>query len=887
METSVHSYLEDLKRDITVPELAEYLRSRRANLAQRVREGADGLASAGLYSDLVDAILQRMLELACRTVAPTMSANRVPLAIVATGGYGRRELCPYSDIDLTFIPHRDADPLVDRIVREMFSAVMSVFIDSNRLEVGYAYRLFEDCGSLDHQTICGLLDARLVAGSERLFIKFENDFWGAFNQAEFVFAKLAERRAQIAAAGGTPWLVEPNVKTGAGGMRDLQTAIWLIQARDALHSSEVRGERSWEVLARESVVTSQDITDLRAAKAELFRVRNAMHVAADAERDQLVVTRQELVAEYLGYGDTSSSGYPPPVQLLMRDLYVATSSVSRIGRSVAEHVELSPLVLGMGLDSVGRRITPVARLLGPESGSWVMFACALAQQYELTFSPELDSAIVERLASRPSLADLSESTDYFGRILSGAYPIYPILQVMAGLGILEWYLPELGSTMNLIPYDQSHDFTIGQHTLYVIRNLDRLHSTRPEEAVREYAAIYAELRHPEELYLAALMHDAGKADPERPHAESGAELAATVCARLGWSEEASTRVQSVVRHHLLMAETSRLRDLTLDDTIREFVAVVTDLELLKMLYVLCWADTSAVGPGIWSDVKGRYLRDLFHRAESALAGEPLQEPQEMGLSQTRSKLARDLAVENLPAEEVNAHLAGMPAPYILNTSLEEIALHIGFARTARAGTPVVDFHDDRGASYTEITVCAVDDPEPGLLSKIAGVLYACDLTVHAAQVFTRVEETIRIAIDSLTVDFRGRQLTAGKRREVTARIKEVLTGQKSVHDVLVQRRKKPEIQGPVGRLKARNDLSNRFGIIEVTAADPEATLYRVSGALSAVGCSIHSARLSMFRGRSAATFYVTGPDGPPDTETMARLRKLLPTSGGATRTSHR
>jgi len=917
MDTTVARPLDDpeLRTIRELDDLSAYLRRRRAEINARVYQGAGGLELARDQSDLVDGVVRRMLALACGRAGRSVSPDSVPIAVVATGGYGRRELCPHSDIDITFIPHRDGDALVDRIIKEMFTLVMRVFIDANGMQVGYAYRLLEDCASLDHQTTSGLLDARLVAGSHRLFIQFENEFWGHFNPAEFIFTKLAERRRQQQKAGVTPRIVEPNLKEGAGGLRDLQTAIWLTQARENLTAARVRGDRVWEVLDRCAQVSPPEIERLRAAKEFLFRVRNALHVVTGAERDQLVVTRQEEIAEVLGYAgengslgdrgigypDSQSPGHPmtqsPPVELFMRDFFAHTSAVHRIAGQVMRRIENSRLFLGIGLDCKRRQVVPANSALASEDPVWMLWACELAQKYDLEFSDDLERAILDLLDMNPVIRDEAQAAEVFTRILASPRGAYPILQRMADLGILGWLLPEFGDTLNLIPYDPSHDYTVGQHTLYVVRNLDSLRAPEGPEDTRDLRQIMAELPNPEQLTLAALLHDAGKTTNERPHAEVGEELAREVCRRLRWDEQAAANVRFLVRHHLLMAETSRLRDLNLEETVRDFTGVVDDVDRLNMLYLLTYADTSAVGTGVWTQVKGRFLRDLHRRAERVLVHE--EDFDDAGLARTRRRLLKELSVENLPPEEVAEHVEGMPAPYILNTSLNEMALHVGFVRRARQGEPVIDFHDERDSTFTEVTICTLDDPKPGLLSKIAGVLYAADLDVHSAQVFTRVAPSSvssegvtdpptpdtrhptpdgveRIAIDTLYVDFRGRQLTPGKRREVAANLTAVLTGKARVAELLEKRRKSPEIGGPVERLTLRNDLSETFTVIEVASADERAMLYRASGALSALGWDIHSARVSLFKGRSVACFYVTGAKGLSDAEARRALLRLMP-----------
>jgi [protein-PII] uridylyltransferase len=526
--------------------------------------------------------------------------------------------------------------------------------------------------------------------------------------------------------------------------------------------------------------------------------------------------------------------------------------------------------------------------LASEDPLWALWACELAQRYGLDFSESLQREMEALSSRRPPIHETGLAGEIMARILASPRGVYPILQRMADLGILEWLIPEVGQTLSLIPYDPSHDYTVGQHTLYLLRHLDSLRSPAASEETNDLRRILTDLPNPEQLYMAALLHDAGKADESRPHSEVGEDMAKTVCERLNWDETAASNVCFLVRHHLLMAETSRLRDLNLEETIRDFTSVVNDLDRLNMLYLLTYADTHAVGAGVWTQVKGRFLRELYRKAERAVAGEEGEELDDASLARARRRLLRELSVENIPPEEIAQHVEGMPATYLLNTSLDEMALHIGFARRAREGIPVVEFHDERDSTFTEVTVCTRDDPRPGLLSKIAGVLYATDVDVHSAQVFTRVahpdsdgngaEE--RIAIDSLYVDFKGRRLTPGKRREISTSLSAVLTGQASVQEILTRKRRPAEIGGTVQHLSVRNDLSENFTVIEVGSTDERAMLYRASGALSSLGWGIHSARVSHFRGKSMAGFYVTGIKGLSEREALRALSAIMPLEDG-------
>ena len=823
-----------------------------------------GLALSREFSDLMDATLIRMFALACERSGA--DPKTLPAAIVATGGYGRRELAPYSDIDLTFIPLRDGDAATDRVIRAMFRLVMEVLINGCGLEVGYAYRLLEDCAALDHQTACGLLDARLLAGSARIFIQFEYAYWLGFNPADFIFTKLKERMQRYAKWGRTPRIVEPYLKEGAGGLRDLHTAVWLTQARFQLAPSRVRGERAFAALTQEAEIPTEDAERLAEAKERIFQTRNVLHAVVGAKRDELVITRQEQVAALLCEPDGTDA---PPIERFMAELYGHLAVIQRVTGQIDRSVAQSRLILGVGLDCKRKQIVPANDALVSEDPSWLLWACELAQRYDLEFSEDLERAAVALTEINPALPEAENVAQVFTSLLSQLGSVATILQIMADLGILGWYLPEFAPLLNLIPYDPSHDLTVGQHSLEVVANIERLLTHAPTEEEALMRRILQETPHPEQLILAALLHDAGKAIAGRPHSETGEEMIAAVCKRLHWSAEATANVRFLVRQHLLMAETSRLRDLNLDETIRDFTRIVDDPERLNSLFLLTYADTKAVGAGVWTAVKGRFLSELWHRANAALReSEPFSD-EEAALTRARRRLLKDLSLTNLPESEVEEHLKAMPAYYLLNRSLDTIALHIEYVRRVRAGTPVVDFHEQRSASVTEVTVCVLDDPAPGLLAKIAGALFAADLNVHSAQVVTRITERDRIAIDTLWVDYKGRPLSAGKQREAEQMLTAVLTEKETVAELLQKRARrtygKPDAMEiaplPARILATQRDATNNFTVIETEIPDFRGALYKAAEAFAKFGMNVQSAKISPWRNAARATFYIAGtPD---------------------------
>lgn len=878
-ERFLNEKIEELKQRKTPYEIGDYFLQERQRLLAAIKSpphhrdapALGGLGMARRFSDLTDAVIRRLFELACEQagVGPTS----VPLCVVATGGYGRRELSPFSDIDITFIPQRDGEPRTDQVVRYLFTALMDVGMNRCGLEVGYAYRLLEDCEQLDHLTTSGLLDARLLIGSERLFIQFEDAFWSNFNATDFIFSKLAERQKVLSRFGGVPYWVEPNLKEGAGGLRDFQTMVWLLQARHHLPAARVRGNRVFAVLQQEAEVSYRECEQLMRAHEHLFQVRNALHALAGAERDTLVVTRQEEVARALGHPVEEQAD---AIEQFMAELYTHLACIHRVAHRALRKIEQSRLILGIGLDCKDRRIVAANEALAADDLGWILWVFELAQKYGLTLSEEIEERIGELLAAAPPPPSDKTMKLSFCRILSSLGKVYPALQKMADLGVLGWLVPEFGTTMSLIPYDPAHDYTVGQHTLYVIKHIEALLEERegePEMAT-EMRRVLLELPHPERLMLAALLHDSGKANMEAPHTESGEPLARGVCKRLDWDEEATETVCFLVRNHLLMAETSRLRDLDREQTILDFVKVVDDPDRLNMLYLLTYADTRAVGEGVWTPVKGHFLRTLWLRSMDALFAREAAEDEDTLLARAQRALLKDTNLHTLPPDVVQEHIQSMPTSYLLNQPSQRIAAHISYVEQVRSGEIVIAFEDEPTATYTELTVCTYDDPKPGLLAKIGWALFCAGVTVHAAQVVTRVSERDRIAIDTLWVDYRGRHLMPGKRKEVTSLLKAALRGE--------------PLKGPQPPLAAAKKMQVRgvrresegIVMIEVAGEEQLGALYWPSAALAQLGWDIQSARISVWQGEARSVFYVQGAYNLSEAEIASQLNRVLTMGSG-------
>lgn len=869
--------------------LTRFLQNERARLMDAWTPPAGGLAWMRAHSLLIDETVRRLFTLAVeRAGAQGQSVSprggiAGGIAIVATGGYGRRELSPHSDLDITFLPARDDDPLTSRVIKEMFRLVMDVFLSGAKIKVGYAYRLLSDHDGLDHQTQTALLDARCVAGDETLFAHFDQKFRARLQPTDFVFRKYAERNATLdkgRSPDGTvsPYNVEPNLKEGAGGLRDLQSAMWVAHVR----YNKRGGDALWRDLGKRNVVTEAEAARAQETREFLFRVRNLLHLSAGEAKDALTAERQEAVAARLGYVDDDAR-HVPGVEQFMRDYYHHVAGLHHVANKILVRCLDSPLPLGSGLASVARRVTVWQPAEAAEDPLWPFKALRACQTYDLDLALTTEEAIQRHVRETllPGRENDPERLRNAGalllEILSHPRNVNWAARQMQRTGLLAYVLPALDACMDLIPYDPAHEHTVGEHSLLVLRNLERVRNSSQAETATSgenllpYRHLMEEVNAPEALYLAALLHDVGKQWPGGRHAETGAEYASEWCERLGCPPHIIDHVTFLIRHHLLMAETSRLRDLALDETVGEFVRAIPDMERLRMLYLLTFADTQAVGAGVWTEVKARFLAELFGRAEIALAAstagdaasEQAPQPGAPDVQAFRERVRRQLgrAENKTPPEAIHEHTVAMPASYLLNTSPDDMFLHIALiARVRDTFKPLVDSRTPFGSNYTELTVVAYDDPKPGLLAKIAAVLYAHDVNLHSAQVFTRTS-TDRIAIDTLWVDYRDRPLTPAKRRECEDTLRQVLSGETTAAALLTRRGKRADTVQPVRSLALDDATSPHYSILDVQTPDQRGVFYRVTSAVSQVGWNIHSARLSTWRGSTRNAFYLTDIKG--------------------------
>lgn len=716
-----------------------------------------------------------------------------PLAIIATGGYGRSELAPYSDLDLTIVPSDEASPELDAAIRMLFQDIHWAFCTALRLDVGYAYRLVSDAPGLDAKTRTGLLDMRLIAGSPELFRSLEEALLESFQAGEFIQAKIEEREEMFLRFNDTPLVVEPHLKEGAGGLRCFHCANWL---REAIGERPARPSAEYETI-------------------NLYR--NLLHLKAGKPQDLFTRQRQAEVADLLQVDPYT----------MMAEVAEAGLGLHRWYHRAEEALHESRFQLAPGVLSVRGEV----RLAGQPGAAEAAVGIAIATRLGL------------RVADLPVVA---------GPVLDGPAALYALsrgestLRNLDRCGILKQMLPELDACRTLYPRDSVHSFTVWEHTMRVVRFLD---SIEPGTFLGDVRASLNDL---EPLYMAALLHDVGKARPEQHHAVVGGDITREIGRRWKLADGVVDAAAWLVEEHLTMAHTMRVRDLLHSKTIEEFAAIVGDVDRLGMLSLLTWADVNAVASSAWTQSQDTFLRELYRRTAAFLQGESSGTPDP---AVSRQRLLRQLRGKAEDETNVQKFVESLPAYYLTTTPPDLVRLHLDFAEKAIQGQPTVELYQRNDLGATEVTVCALD--APGLLSRMLGVLYAFELNVGGIRACTTMTSPA-VALDVFTVSFGGRPVPHATAKQMTTAIMDVLEGKRTTRDLLRQRGKDPDRKQEIFQYAF---VPGSPAILELKTARGRGMPYRFSRLIADQGWNIVAARVGQWAGNAAAAFYISGPQG--------------------------
>jgi len=855
-------------RSAQFPVLKDFVVRERSRTLALHRAGAGGMQVVHELSDLMDTVvthLHRCAHLACpdRARAETEGA-----AVLALGGYGRRELNPGSDVDVMFLfPRR-----VDAYLQAVLDHVLYTLWDLG-LPVGHSTRSVADCLALaegDIPSLTAMLEGRFLGGHraphERLQARLDRLMTGR-RAVRFVAEKRAEWDRRYRKYGGSLYVQEPNVKESCGGLRDLHTALWMARTRHRV--GDLDG------LRRAGILSRGEWEECRTALDFLLRLRTELHLQGGGKQDVLALSIQQATARGLGYADR---GGFHAVEQLMREYYLHARSLHLIAERIGErcagdrsHVEA--MMTKLAARDIGDGFTEVRRHIHAQGDAAEVFredpvrlikVFWTAQQTGYDLSPAVKELIRGHLhLIGDEVRRSSRALASFLAILGERTGVGRALRSMHELGVLTAYVPEIARITCQVQYDYYHKFTTDEHTFIALEGLEALYA-EADGRQDEFRAIAQELKRPEVFRLAVLLHDIGKGEGSG-HVERGVALARQILARMGLPDEDAETVLFLVDHHLAMAHIAERRDLDDEPMIIEFAQRLKSVDLLKMLYLLTYLDIRAVGPDVWNDWKGSLLLELFLRTHAILTrGTPESAEELRKADALRAQLVEDLGAEFGPAA-VEAHLDLMPPRYLLTTSKPKVASHLRLVVGLRGGAEVATHWAVYPmAGYAELAVCSFG--RPGRFAQTVGCLTANGANILSAQVYTRRDGLV---IRNFQVsDGRGAAITD---EQVWVRVREdlerVVRGEAEVRDLIRSRRRDVLVRpAPTGRVMPTrvefdNFVSETHTVIDVRAQDRPGLLYIISSTLSALGLDLSLAKIATEADQVIDVFYITEADG--------------------------
>jgi [protein-PII] uridylyltransferase len=851
-------------RDVALGQLRRQL-GRIQGKVQRAFEAHElsGLAATRWLAALTDGVIGAIhaYTLAMVPAEPANTRAEPALALIATGGYGRGVLAPYSDIDLLFLSDAPLGPQGRRQVEFMLYLLWDL-----GLKVGHAMRTVGECiedakGDVTIQT--ALIDARYLAGERTVHEGFDAAF-AAFRKqsglAAFLAAKRAERAARHARYGESPFLVEPHVKEGRGGLRDLQTLYWL-----ARHAFGV--QRMPELVGQDSpgggLLTPQEARAIRRAWNFLWTVRFHLHYVTGRAEERLTFDLQPVVGARMGY---TRHGVQDGVERFMKHLFLTARDVVRLTRLLEPAIERAalgpPAVLPAGdaaLAQTGIALADGKVLFAPDrvveqDPAIVLRLVRAARDRGLEVHPLAFRALVRNARYAVRLRGDLAASAIFLDILCGK-DAARWLRTLNEVGFISRFIPDWARIVGLMQFDTYHVFTVEEHTIEALGVLTQLERGDLAEVAPVASELIGQVQSRRALFVAVLLHDIAKGRGG-DHSELGAEVALEVCPKLGLTPEETETVSWLVLNHLLISQTAFKRDIDDPKTILDIAETVQSPERLRLLLVLTVADMRAVGPKVWNGWKATLLRELYWRVAEVLAG-GLSVP-ERDTRVARARSAAAALLDGMPKPELNRYLSlGYPG-YWLSFDPETHARHARMIQEAeRENAPLtVRSRVLESRAVTEVTVYVTD--HPGLFSRIAGALAVAGASIVDARIHTM---TNGMALDNFWVqDAAGGAFDAPHRlARLAVLIEQSLSGRLQLEVEIGKLRREPArlraVQIPP-RVVVDNHASNSHTVIEVNGRDRPGLLHDVTAAISDQGLQIGSAHITTYGVRAVDVFYV-------------------------------
>jgi [protein-PII] uridylyltransferase len=849
-----------------------YLQEERLLAQTALESGGGGFACAESLSLAQDGVIRALYDLAVSRLYPAENrSSGERLAICATGGYGRSTMAPGSDVDVLFL-----FPFKQTAWNESIAETLLYFLWDLGLKVGHATRSVDECirEAVKDLTIrTSLLESRIIAGDIGLYHELVSRFDREIvkgSGADFAHAKLEERDIRLKKQGTSRYLVEPNVKEGKGGLRDLNTLFWI--------AKYVYRVQEPSELVEQGVFTPAEAALFRRCEDFLWRVRCMMHFIAGRAEERLSFDMQRQVTarfHYRAHGGLSA------VERFMKHYFMVAKDVGDLTAIVCAALEAREQKPRAMLDRVlgtfrrrrralsgtldflidHDRITVASDDVFSKDPVNLLRLFWFAAQNQLELHPDAKRLVTLSLRNIDAkLRKNPEANRLFLEILTSRSVTELILRRMHETGVLGRFIPDFGRIQAMMQFSSYHHYTVDEHTLRAVGVLSEIDAGRLKDEHPVAYEIFPTLQNRRALYVALFLHDIGKGRDE-DHSIVGARIARELCPRLGLTEAETETVSWLIENHLLMSNVAQHRDISDPKTIESFAGTVQSLERLKLLLVLTVCDIKAVGPGVWNGWKGQLLRSLYWETEVILAGGHSALNRKERVFAAQAEL-RDKLPQMSDADFQAYAQRHFPAYWLKVDPARKLKHAELLFKAAQSGEMLLtDTETNAFRGVTELTVLAIDHPR--LLAIITGACAAAGANIVEAQIFTTTDG---LALDTI---FISRAFTEDsdelRRAERVARhIVQTLKGEMRLPDEIALReasRDKMLAFSIAPDVVIDNSLSDRNTVVEITGLDRPGLLYDLTTVIGKLNLNINSARIVTFGEKAVDVFYVTDLTG--------------------------
>lgn len=874
-----------------LPAYKRYIELEDEMLKRLHAKSASGLKVCRARTAMVDVVLENLFLAALDLYATKHGTIPCKMALLATGGYGRRELNPHSDIDILFLyPEKTPDNKFTLFQEVLTEEILYPLWDFG-WKVGHASRNTKEVigeAQKEVQSKNAVLESRFICGSRSLYTRMYKRFI-AYCQDEgandYIQQRLSDERERHMKFGNTIYLQEPNIKNGIGGLRDYQNILWIAKIKFGLTS--FRDINEVKLLRKHLCI------EIEAAYDFLLRTRTELHLQNRRASDILNLEQQPSVALGLGYEQVNIF---ERVETFMQKYYAAARSIYQICEILKERLTLSSnenprstaKALSSKITSTRNRsdtqkiesfvlqagwLFPAKRTVFNQDPLRLIRIFHIMQKYDARLHPDLKFRISRSLPlidhtviTHPSAASS------FNSILRAAGKVFPTLKSMHELGVLGRYLPEFGALTCKVQHEYYHRYTADEHVLRTIQQLDEIFQKKAGTSPY-YERELSKNNDPLLLYLMLLLHDIGKSEGVKGHDISGTRIAKPVLKRFGISEKQQQQVLFIIQNHLTMTRIWRRFDLEDPKTAESFAKTVQDVENLRFLYVHTYCDARGTAPDLWNDYKETLHRILFERTLAQLSQKKPVEQKRGKKKQILFEQMSTQPAQGIAQEEVDAHFKNLPERYFDSVPLKDIQYHLRTAnqfmaqnrmtKSIQTLTPIIEWYNDSKLNLTVVHVATWD--RVGLFYKLAGALTLAGVNIKSTKAFSRKDH---ISIDSFYVMGSEGGVVTDKNVQMAFRAhceeclvygKHLASEIERMEDSSKSRKvlNKEFLNLPIAtQVKAYYEASLSQTIIEITANDQIGLLYKIARQIYAIGFEITFARIATEREVAMDTFYI-------------------------------